>query len=120
MAGGRVVFTAPASGASAVLPGGGVATIGPNHVAQIRPLANNVAGTYTVTARVDRGNGASYTLTNVAPIGSASPTAAAQTATIPQPTRFPNAASSRWSALLAARAEAGSAAASHLLSSRFS
>ena len=119
VAGGRVIFNAPASGASAVLPDGGVATIGTNHVAQIRPSANTIAGTYTVTARVDRGDEASYTLTNVAPVRSASTTAAAQTAAIPKPTRFPTAPSSRWTALLAARAEAGSAAAARLLASRF-
>ena len=49
VAGGIVTFTAPSSGASAILSGT-TATIGSNGVASVTATANATAGSYTVTA----------------------------------------------------------------------
>jgi hypothetical protein len=66
VAGGRVTFTAPANGASAVL-GGNSATINSDGQAAIIATANGSEGTYLVTARTVGALDTAFTLTNLAP-----------------------------------------------------
>src|SRR6185369_14295237 len=84
LAGTAVTFIAPPSGASAVLPGGAVLTNG-SGVASVTAMANNIAGSYTVTATV-AGLSATFSLSNLA--GSPNPNlaqgkAATQSSTYP-------------------------------------
>jgi hypothetical protein len=64
VAGGQVTFTAPASGASAVLSGS-PATIGSDGTASVTATANGAVGSYTVSATASGiSNSASFGLTN--------------------------------------------------------
>ncbi len=74
-----VDFIAPAGGASATFPGGNGAISGANGIAQVPVRANNIAGTYTVTARVGSAE-VHFTLTN------SDPTATATATATPEPT----------------------------------
>ncbi len=84
-----VGFIAPAGGASATFPGGNGAVSGANGIAQVPVRANNIAGTYTVTARVGSAE-VYFTLTNSDPTATATATATPEpTATVtatPEPT----------------------------------
>ncbi len=67
VAGGIVTFTAPTSGASAVLSGS-PATVGSNGQASVTTTANGTAGAYTVTASIaGAANPASFSLANTEP-----------------------------------------------------
>ncbi|MBO9313271.1 MAG: benzoate transporter, partial [Chloroflexus sp.] len=84
-----VGFTAPAGGASVTFPGGNGAVSNTNGIAQVPVRANNIVGTYTVTARVGSAE-VYFTLTNIDPTATATATAtpeptATATAT-PEPT----------------------------------
>ncbi|WP_232218977.1 benzoate transporter [Chloroflexus sp. Y-396-1] len=74
-----VGFIAPTGGASATFPGGNGAVSGANGIAQVPVRANNIAGTYTVTARVGSAE-VYFTLTN------SDPTATATATATPEPT----------------------------------
>jgi len=76
-----VTFIPPASGATAVLPSGTASTNG-SGIATITATANNVAGTYTVSAGVG-GVTASFTLTN-SPIATGPPATIGALAGTPQ------------------------------------
>lgn len=60
-----VVFTAPTSGASAVLEAGGITQTDNNGRAEIRAAATSAAGTYTVWAHADGAAPMPFVLTNV-------------------------------------------------------
>jgi hypothetical protein len=67
VAGGLITFTAPSSGASAVLKGS-PASIGSGGEASVTATANAISGTYTVTASATGiATPAKFTLSNVAP-----------------------------------------------------
>jgi hypothetical protein len=66
VAGGRVTFSAPASGPSARLAGS-PATIGADGRASVTASANDLAGTYAVTAQAAGAGGVALTLTNNVP-----------------------------------------------------
>jgi predicted outer membrane repeat protein len=60
--GGQITFTAPGSGASAVLTGSPAAISGGS--ASVTANANNIAGAYTVTASASGANSVGFSLTN--------------------------------------------------------
>lgn len=64
VAGATVVFTAPASGASCVLSGGGSATTGAAGEASVTATANGTVGSYAVTASVSGLPPVTFSLTN--------------------------------------------------------
>jgi len=66
VAGGRVTFSAPATGALATLSGNS-ATIGQGGLASISGAANDLGGTYAVTARATGAGSVAFTLRNSAP-----------------------------------------------------
>lgn len=66
MAGVYVTFTAPASGASAVLRAGGIVATDDNGRAEILPYANQIAGNYMVWAHADGADAMPFSLTNSA------------------------------------------------------
>ena len=74
-----VSFAAPGSGASATFPEGNGAVSNTNGIAQVPVRANNIVGTYTVTARVGSAE-VYFTLTN------SDPTATATATATPEPT----------------------------------
>ncbi|MGQ9740852.1 Ig-like domain-containing protein, partial [Chloroflexus sp.] len=80
-----VSFTAPASGASAVFPAGNGAVSDTNGLVQVPVRANNVAGTYTVTASVANAS-TDFTLTNIAATPSPTPSPSATASVTPEPT----------------------------------
>ncbi|MGQ9611793.1 MAG: beta strand repeat-containing protein, partial [Chloroflexus sp.] len=80
-----VSFTAPASGASAVFPVGNGAVSDANGLVQVPVRANNVAGTYTVTASVANAS-TDFTLTNIAATPSPTPSPSATASVPPEPT----------------------------------
>jgi len=62
--GGQVTFTAPGSGASAVLSGS-PATIGASGVISVTAVANSATGVYSVTAHTSGAAAVSFSLTNI-------------------------------------------------------
>ncbi|WP_322496861.1 putative Ig domain-containing protein [Chloroflexus sp.] len=85
-----VSFTAPNSGASATFPAGNGGVSDLNGIVEIPVRANNVAGTYTVTATA--GNvSINFTLTNVDPAPTATPEPTATATATPVPTATPTA-----------------------------
>ncbi len=64
VAGGTVTFTAPSSGASAVLEAGTV-TLGADGSASVVAADNSIAGSYTVTASTAPADSVSFSLTNL-------------------------------------------------------
>ena len=66
VAGGQVTFTAPPSGASAVLKTNPT-TIGADGQAAVTAAANSIGGTYTVTVRAAGATDVALTLTNLSP-----------------------------------------------------
>ncbi len=85
VAGGIVTFTAPSSGASAVLSGTSV-VIGSNGLASVNATANAVGGSYNVTASLGGSTAqASFSLTNIVALtfsGLSNPTITYGTATV--------------------------------------
>lgn len=61
-----VQFSAPASGASATFPAGGVAQTNASGIASITPVANGILGSYNATATVDT-HSDTFGLTNLQP-----------------------------------------------------